>query len=87
MLKFYRALDSAIQIKAGSVKPRVKDKIMAAVAAGHDSQKAIAEAIGKTIQNLRADLKELVAEGHLIEGSVERNRKVYRLPIPLEQLE
>ena len=127
------ALDSAIQIKAGSVKPRVnviskksrwsapfsdfsyelrqkhgsiiaveaaaeddagqprepsvKDKIMAAVAAGHDGQTAIAEAVGKTIQNLRADLKQLVAEGHLIEESVERNRKVYRLPIPLEQLE
>ncbi len=51
---------------------------MAAVAAGHDSQEAIAEAVGMTVYRLRPQLKDLVTEGILVEETGPHNRKIYR---------
>ena len=61
-------------------EPSVKDKIMAAVEAGHDSQEAIAEYVGMYTYQFRPELKELVAEGALSEDTGSNNRKIYRKP-------
>lgn len=51
-----------------------------AVAARLGRQKAIAAYVGMNIQQLRADIKKLVVENVLAEGTGQRGRKIYRLP-------
>ncbi len=53
---------------------------MAAVAAGHDSQEAIAEAVGLSRWQCTPYIKELVAEEALVEEKGPENRKTYRKP-------
>ena len=63
-------------------EPGVKDKIMAAVAAGQDSQETIADYVGMSRWQCTPYIKELVAEEALVEEKGPHNRKIYHKPDP-----
>jgi len=65
-------------------EPSVQEVIMAAVAAGHDSQESIVDYVGMTRKKCTPRIKELVAECVLVEETGRHNIKTYRLRKPTQ---